>query len=197
MQIRFPGAQTERLILREYRAEDAAVHRALIEEGFGGPYTLEMEQRWLAWTLEGYEEFARLYQPPYVEYAVTLRSTGELIGGVGIVPSIVPWSVFEPQSAAAPERFYNQAEFGLFWVLRTAHRGQGYASEAAQALCDYLFFGQRVTRVIAMTEHDNLASQRVMHKLGMRLLRNPLPEPPWFQVLGVLDHPELRDKAAG
>jgi hypothetical protein len=30
---------------------------------------------------------------------------------------------------------------------------------------------------------------RVMQKLGMRIEHNPLPEPPWFQVGGVLDNP--------
>jgi len=31
----------------------------------------------------------------------------------------------------------------------------------------------------------------VMEKLGMRLYRNPQPAPFWFQVVGVLDNPEL------
>jgi hypothetical protein len=30
-----------------------------------------------------------------------------------------------------------------------------------------------------------------MRKLGMRLARNPWPQPFWFQVVGVLDHPDL------
>jgi hypothetical protein len=28
----------------------------------------------------------------------------------------------------------------------------------------------------------------VMRKLGMRIERNPLPEPPWLQIVGVLDN---------
>jgi RimJ/RimL family protein N-acetyltransferase len=43
--------------------------------------------------------------------------------------------------------------------------------------------------VIATTRYDNLASQRVMERLGMRVERNPHPEPPWFQVVGTLDNP--------
>lgn len=39
-----------------------------------------------------------------------------------------------------------------------------------------------------MTEYDNLASQAVMRKLGMRLERNPLLEPRWLQVVGILEN---------
>ena len=28
----------------------------------------------------------------------------------------------------------------------------------------------------------------VMRKLGMRIVKNPYPEPPWMQVVGVLEH---------
>jgi hypothetical protein len=42
-------------------------------------------------------------------------------------------------------------------------------------------------RLIATTEHANVASQAVMRRLGMRLLMNPHPEPSWLQVVGVLD----------
>jgi hypothetical protein len=31
-----------------------------------------------------------------------------------------------------------------------------------------------------------------MQRVGMRLERNPFPEPPWFQVVGVIDHPDHR-----
>jgi hypothetical protein len=42
-------------------------------------------------------------------------------------------------------------------------------------------------RVVATTEFTNVRSQAVMRKLGMRILRNPEPEPPWFQTVGVLE----------
>lgn len=36
------------------------------------------------------------------------------------------------------------------------------------------------------TEYTNLASQGMMRKLGMTITGNPLAEPPWFQIGGVL-----------
>ena len=32
-----------------------------------------------------------------------------------------------------------------------------------------------------------------MRKLGMRLERNPSPEPPWLQVVGVLENAAIKD----
>jgi RimJ/RimL family protein N-acetyltransferase len=68
-----------------------------------------------------------------------------------------------------------------------AHRRRGYAREAARALIDHAFDQLRLRRVVATTSHDNTASQAVMRSLGMRIEHNPLPEPAWFQVVGVLE----------
>ena len=46
---------------------------------------------------------------------------------------------------------------------------------------------ENLKRLVATTEYDNFASQAVMTKLGMRLERNPFPEPPWLQLVGILD----------
>jgi len=58
----------------------------------------------------------------------------------------------------------------------------------AGPLIEHAFAELRLKRIIATTAHDNLASQAVMRKLGMRLACNPLPDPPWLQVVGVLEN---------
>jgi len=78
-------------------------------------------------------------------------------------------------------------EFGLFWAISSAYQRQGFATEAARAMIEYAFQHLRLRRVVATTEYDNLASIGVMRRLGMRIERNPLPEPPWLQVVGVLE----------
>ncbi len=75
----------------------------------------------------------------------------------------------------------------MFWVISEAHRNRGYAAEAGQALIDYAFKELHLGRIIATTEYDNLPSQAVMRKLGMALHRNPRPDPPWLQVVGLLE----------
>ena len=44
-----------------------------------------------------------------------------------------------------------------------------------------------MNRIVATTSYDNLASIAVMRKLSMRIERNPLPDPPWLQVVGMLE----------
>ena len=110
---------------------------------------------------------------------------GEVIGLVGLVPSLAPFSQLEGGPQGAPWT----PELGLYWALSPRHRGHGYASEAASALCGMLFATLNARRLVAMTEHVNLASQAVMRRLGMRLLANPHAVPDWLQVVGVLDAP--------
>lgn len=60
-----------------------------------------------------------------------------------------------------------QAEIG--WVLDPAVHGRGLGTEFAAALLDLAIDGLRVRRVEAACFAENLASRRVMEKIGMRL----------------------------
>jgi predicted acetyltransferase len=72
--------------------------------------------------------------------------------------------------------------------LRPPFRGQGYATEAAQALVDYAFQYLQLKRIVATTTYENAASMGVMRKIGMRIVKNPYSEPPWLQIVGVLEN---------
>ena len=89
------------------------------------------------------------------------------------------------QPSDRPTRY--TAEFGLFYAISPPHRRHGYAAEATQALIDYAFEHLKLKRIIATTAYDNIASIGVMKKLGMRIEKNPQAEPPWLQIVGVLD----------
>ena len=197
MATRMPDLRTARLTIRAFTGEDlAAVHRLLdVELGFqpGADPPLSFEQRraWLEWTVMGYEQLALLFQPPYGDRAIALGRDGPLIGACGFVPSLGPFeqlpSFAARVGAAGPQRF--TPEVGLFWALASAHRGRGYATEAARALVDYGFARLGLDRLVATTERENAASQAVMRRLGMTIEANPLPHPEWFQVVGVLRNP--------
>jgi RimJ/RimL family protein N-acetyltransferase len=45
-------------------------------------------------------------------------------------------------------------------------------------------------RIVATTQRSNAASIAVMRRLGMNVQENPDPDPPWFQVVGILAHPQ-------
>lgn len=51
----------------------------------------------------------------------------------------------------------------LFWLWK-----KGYAYEAAHAFFDYLFHEKSARRIYAYTEDDNVSSQKLCEKLGMR-----------------------------
>ena len=176
---------TERLRIRHYRKSDLDACVEFHRSVFGSEKSVPAIERWLVWTIDSYRELAGLSQPPYADYAIELKAGGRFIGSVGIVPTVVPWGALRGDANDALIR----PEIGLFWGILPAFRRRGYATEAGRALLDFLFHQLRVRQVVATTESDNIASQRTMSKLGMTLLHNPLEQPAWCQVVGLIKHP--------
>src|SRR5439155_22079476 len=56
---------------------------------------------------------------------------------------------------------------GLGFVLSTHHWGEGYATQAARAVFDWLVSLETVQRIQATCDVDNRASIRVLEKLAM------------------------------
>jgi ribosomal-protein-alanine N-acetyltransferase len=59
-------------------------------------------------------------------------------------------------------------DFELGYSLRVEEWGKGYATELASALADWFFEKDFAPGFIAFTHPDNVASQRVLTKIGMR-----------------------------
>jgi [ribosomal protein S5]-alanine N-acetyltransferase len=187
-----PVLTTERLLIRPYELIDLHDAWALADEAFGDgsrvndPNAIEGFRDFLTWMTLNPRMLAQLDQPPYGDRAVILRETGALVGQVGYVPYADRFSAIPGLSSED----YALPEVGLFWAFRSAHRGQGFATEAASALIDYAFQPKSawagLRRLIATTEFDNVASQTVMRKVGMTLLRNDTGKPAWLQVVGVI-----------
>ncbi len=184
-----PSLETARLVIRPFLMTDLDVcHRLLDMDAWQTGRSREQRRVWLEWAVLNYEALAELNQPPYGDRAVTLRSTGEVVGAVGLVPSFGPFARL-PSLGGDVRAVQNQPQVGLFWATLSEHRGQGYATEAARGLIAYAFDVLRLRRLVATTEHDSHASQAVMRRLGMSVETNPLREPPWFQCVGVLFAP--------
>jgi len=194
--LEMPNLETTRLVIRPFVMGDlAAVHRLfdvelsaseLHTESIG---TLADRAQWLQWSVLSYVQLARMRQPPYGDRAVIHEATGQLIGSCGFVPTLNAFEQlpgFAGGDAPVSAGRYSP-EFGLFYAISPAHRRQGYASEAAQALADYAFRHLHLKRVVATTDYDNLGSIGVMGKLGMRIEKNPQPGPSWLQVVGILE----------
>jgi ribosomal-protein-alanine N-acetyltransferase len=58
----------------------------------------------------------------------------------------------------------------LFYLLKASYWGQGLATEAARTLLEYAFEEMNLPQIDSAAASDNLASVRVMEKLGMRSL---------------------------
>ena len=140
-------------------------------------------QSWLAWTIAGYRELERLYQPPLGERAVVSRDDDRFIGLVGYVPSFEPFRRL--RSFGENSKAGRTMELGLFWALHKHVHGRGFATEAATVLITHAFTAMAVDRIIATTRHDNLASIAVMHCLKMNIDVYGQPHP-GFQVVGTL-----------
>jgi RimJ/RimL family protein N-acetyltransferase len=86
------------------------------------------------------------------EFAVTLRGTGELIGGIGIGK--------RPQ----------QPEIGIIgYCLSKAYWDKGYCTEAVRALLELGFTRLALHKISALCDPENIASIRVLEKAGMKL----------------------------
>lgn len=193
--MRMPTLETERLLIRQFTLEDLdALYQILdvelsdAEFGTEGALSRDDRRRWLEWSVLNYEELAKMYQPPYGDRAVVLRESATLIGACGYVPCLAPFGqlpAFQPVEQQPSG--LSTAEFGLYYALTPAHQRRGYASEAAGALVAYAFDVLKLKRIVATTTYDNEGSMGVMRRLGMRIERNPFPEPPWLQVVGLLE----------
>jgi RimJ/RimL family protein N-acetyltransferase len=190
--------ESERLRIRPFHEEDLEWIHSILNDGFGRdpqrnePEALAERLSWLRWQIASYEWLAKMHQPPYGDRAIVLKHNNELIGAIGYVPL---YNAFEqiPELRHNPAHLDRyQTEFGLFWVISSAHQNQGYATEAGRVMIDHAFSQLNLRRILACTEYDNLASQGVMRKLGMTLLRNPSPDPPWLQIVGLLEHSDTK-----
>ncbi|SFY40326.1 GNAT family N-acetyltransferase [Streptomyces atratus] len=146
--------ETPRLLLRPMNATDAlrvmagtpgdGAHWAT---GYPSPGERAAAERFL-------DTCARSGDPsPFGSYEIQRREDGQVIGGMGF-------------HGNPDENGHVTIGYGLV----PSAQGMGYASEALHALLRFAR-DQGVTCVHGDTDLDNIASQRVMEAVGMRLVR--------------------------
>jgi RimJ/RimL family protein N-acetyltransferase len=149
--------QTERLSLEpwdESRREDfaglAADPRMMRGIGASQPWSREESDERFDWQLRHWREHGFGWR------SAIERGTGEWLGFVGI-------NLARPD---AVELEPDDVEMG-WWVVPSAW-GRGIATEGAVALRDEAFGRVGLDRLVARCRADNVASARVMEKIGMR-----------------------------
>ncbi len=149
----FPVLQTERLLLRRITQED--VHavfqfRSDVEAqryNEGAITRLEQASELIARLEEGYQNRTM------VEWGVTLK------GGDETVIGLMGYANWSQQN--------RRAEIG--YDLRRDYWGQGIASEALTTILAFGFGVMDLNRIHACTWVENVASVRLLERLGLRL----------------------------
>lgn len=147
--------ETERLTLRAWEAADTDPFAALCADPqvmryFPEPLTREKSELLISRCIE------KQVTDGFSMAPVEVTATGEFLGFVGL----------SRPSYAAPLPFDPCVEIG--WRLKQSAWGKGYASEAATAWLRFGFETIDLEEIVAFTIPDNLPSQKVMERIGMR-----------------------------
>ena len=146
--------ETDRLILRRFRSEDA-------EDMYANWASDPEVTRFLTWPTHSDVDVSKAvladWIPKYEDggffnCAMEDKNTGKVIGNISVVKLI--------ESIDAAEMGY---------CMSRAYWGQGLMPEALRAVMDYLFDVVGLNRVAACHDAKNPKSGRVMVKAGMKL----------------------------
>jgi RimJ/RimL family protein N-acetyltransferase len=157
--------RTPRLLLRGWRRDDREPFAALnadpeVMRHFPAPLTREQS-----------DAFAARNEAHLARFGFGLRAV-EVLG-------VTPFAGYVGLAVPAFEAAFTPCvEIG--WRLARAFWGQGYATEAAHAVVTFAFEALRLRELVSFTVPENVASRRVMEKLGMT--RDPAED---------FDHPGL------
>ncbi|MGE7946683.1 GNAT family N-acetyltransferase [Lysinibacillus sp. NPDC093688] len=147
--------ETERLIIRPYALTDLDDLYAVVSEPDFYQFIPEDVpsrddiQRIIEWSIRCNEKNT-LTEIHKLNLAIVDKKRQTLIGYCGLGPDDV-----------------KETEVELYYGISKAYRGQGIAYEAAQALLKYAFNKIGLLKVIAVVHPENVASLRIVDKLGM------------------------------
>ncbi len=143
---------TERLILRWFRPDDAAVAFELVNDpdwirniGDRGVRSIDDARAWIENRVS-----ASYFEHGFGSWAMQRREDGALLGTCGLV-----------RRASLPT-------LDLGYALLPRARGQGYVREAATACLAYARDVLEEPRVFAITYPSNVASVRALESIGMQ-----------------------------
>jgi len=139
--------ETPRLYIREFAADEEHLLVTLNRDERVTRYTISRTQEEISQLfqqiLKGYSTLSR-----FGRWAIVIKSTGELIGSCMLI---------------AAREGLSGTEIG--YKLHYNYWGQGMATETVNALVSY-GFEIGLTEICAITDAENIASQRVLQKAG-------------------------------
>lgn len=186
--------ETERLIVRRFEERDVpdildySKHDETDEfrrRNIGWEFTEESVLKWWTPMMTMTTDEAK----DWLALVIEVKALGRVVGNTGF----------------NTKKIDRQRQGSIGWTLGKAFEGQGYVTEAAAALLDYLFGAEGFHRAYAMTSVDNPKSWRLMERLGMRreahFVKNCYHDRVWVDeyVYAILaeEWPEARKRLSG
>jgi RimJ/RimL family protein N-acetyltransferase len=146
--------ETNRLLLRRLIMDDLDALFALYSDAEirrffpEGVLTFDETKEELEWFLNGHPNY-----PELGLWATIHKETGKFIGRCGLLP----WTID------------GQHEVEIAYLIDKTYWGQGFGTEAAQAILQYGFEKLQLSRLICLIDPENIASQKVAENIGMTL----------------------------
>ena len=175
--------ETERLVLRKLERED--LRDIIAWEDLPGARGAELQaQEFLDYCFREYRDWG------FGPWGILLKETGTIVGNCGF-PHIIS------KNLCGEVNYY----------VASRHRGKGLALEALKALLQFGFQEIGLARIQARCEPENLSSERVMVKAGMRFegivehapfSKQPSPKQKLYMILGkdfILQNNDRYDRA--
>jgi RimJ/RimL family protein N-acetyltransferase len=136
--------KSERLILRPLELKDTLEYSKLgvSYRRFGKVNTLEKARKWIRKSLKAEDSFD-----------VGIYLSDEMIGTI----EFCHMSWFD----------YKGGE--ICYTIKKKFRGKGYGTEALRVFVKYCFNEMKLHKVYADTDKDNIASRRILEKVGFKL----------------------------
>ena len=147
-----PLLETKRLLLRPFRAEDAADVFSCWESDpdvakymfWSSHNDIEKTKQWISF------ELGQIPRPDWYRFAVVLKDTDELIGTA---------LIYYEEEVACWEIGYNLGK--KYW-------NKGYATEAMKAVIAFAKDQLQLTQIVGRYAKENPASGNIMKKLGFQ-----------------------------
>ena len=148
--------ETPRLILRHLEMADLPELYSLYKDPEirryfpDGVLNYEDTKAELEWYLNGHPQY-----PELGLWATVHKESGKFIGRCGLLA----WEIDD------------KLEIEIAYLLDKNFWQQGLATEAANGILSYAFEKLNLTRLICLVDPDNIASQKVAQRIGMKLER--------------------------